>query len=281
MAILRIKEIYYVGLAFLFAFLSGCAVHPTAQDQERSLQKIIEDVRFNDPIGEYLIERSALIIGGKDLELEAVYNKYKGKEGGEYNFKLHGDRLESASMAAALSEDGYFLTTAHSVDSKEITVCYMAEGQVQHGRGRLVIVCPDIDVALIKANVKCLHWFELDTVNTPVGLKIVSHGGVVSGNVAGGSVRRITRGAFLRESIEIPFEKFKTSLPIGRGGSGSPIVDLDGQFHGICTDAWHGMIFKLLGYVTIGVKPSYSFLESIIEEDRKLRVSIPDVNCTD
>lgn len=274
--ILRTKKAPYIEIAMLCIFLTGCAVHPTARDQERSLQNINGDVRFTGSISEYLLERSALILAGKDVELEATYNKYDEKEGGEYIFKGHGP--VNVSMAAALSNDGYFLTTAHSVDSNGITICYMAKGQIQHGHGRTIFKCPEIDVALVKADIKCEHWFDLNMINTPIGLKVLSHGGV-QGDVAGGTVRRITRGTILRESIEIPFEKLKTSLPIGKGGSGSPIIDLDGQFHGICTDVWQGLLFKLLGYVTNVVKPSSSFLISTIEQDRKINVSEADMNC--
>jgi hypothetical protein len=267
---MQVNKAQYMVMALLCIIFSGCAVHPTVRDQERSLQGIIGDIRFPGPASEYLLDRSALVFAGKDVSLVATY-RYDEKDGDVYNFEGNADSL---SMATALSTDGYFLTTAHSVDSNEVVVCYMSKGEIQRGPARILLELPEIDVALIKADIDCKFCFDLTNSDIPIGHKVLTYGGP-QGVVAGGSVQKIKKGTLERESIEIPYEKIKTSLAIGRGGSGSPIIDLDGQLHGICTDGWHGLLPKLIGgYVTNGMKPSFSYLRSIIEQDRKFSASM-------
>ena len=162
--------------------------------------------------------------GVRILENEQVAN--------EYIVQIIGERPSiGGGLAAAVSEDGYYITASHVLDEgMPVLLVHSEEGVLWHERAREVWRAHDgRDLALLKGRPRKTCF--------PVSEKIPIPGEVVlaagaSGGDSAGRVLRVDNGYILH------------TAPLRRGDSGGPLVDTDGALIGvnraIHVDPFHG-----------------------------------------
>ncbi len=139
--------------------------------------------------------------------------------------------------AAAVTPDGYFLTSAHCVDPKApITlVAWTGENRLARASARVVWrgKAEGDDIALIKADIDTPYFFPLAAKSTAQPHDAVLMSGFGAPNPHQGGGRIIAIEATQRNDRGASWRTILHSTPMVRGDSGSPLVDARGRLVGI------------------------------------------------
>jgi serine protease Do len=188
------------------------------------------------------------------------------------------------SSAAAISEDGYFLTAAHAIGDASMHLVRTSGRGPDVNRVRLVWKGDPSrggpDLALIHAPVRRQPFFPLlETGLTPARSRIWTGGfGNIRQNQTRGWLRSV--GPWRRGDDGSPWRSIEHTAPLMRGDSGGPLVDRDGRLLGINTE-FLVQPASLLGidhlriYRPMAVGIDTAWIENRMADDRAARAIGP------
>jgi S1-C subfamily serine protease len=164
--------------------------------------------------------------------------------------------------AAAVSQDGYFLTAAHDLAAGPVHLLIEAGGEVRSAPARVVWSDGPFDVALLHAELRPEACFTL----VPDRKLAAGETLLTFGHLFGGAAGEV------EIDVDLPAEGLYVALqlphdtPIRRGFSGAPAVTLDGELLGVQTSSGMDTIFKRRSWLA-RVRPER--LQELIEADRR------------
>jgi S1-C subfamily serine protease len=252
------------SLAMAASTMAGCTVLATRGEKARSFGRY-ESVRIgNISLENHLRARTAL------LALEVPIRRVRPDDGGDYHLEIEVEREDNKPVrmgfgsAAALTDDGYFLTARHCVSIEPVTVIVERDGAVEWAPARVVWVHPHGDLALIHAAVRpggVFEWAPLPEAETTVAMM-----GCMTGPAAG-EFRR----AALRHGDRPARERYARIVhgaPLARSDSGGPLTTLDGGLLGVNTQAGQDILSRRY---SIAIRPEVEVVEELILLDRGRR----------
>ncbi len=273
---MAMRRLFLMGLLLAGA---GCRhhvdVHLTDNPQVRERQRI--ELGASMPEGfdrrklkAYVVERTAHLatdIPDGDLDFGILSHAGSGR-------------------AAAITSDGYYLTAHHVIANHSFALLDVTaspgfkptpgpvSGEDMHryfhkraSRGRVVWEDPEIDLAIVKFDLRGQACFKDEAAHLPVGafLYAADDFGVGSNGIfeAGGRVLSPAKR-------HLPGEAWITSSSIvaRRGMSGAPVADENGNLCGILTKVHFRMLPRFRSRTSVVMLP-LERIHQIIEEDRR------------
>ena len=231
---------------------------------------------------------------GNPLGLQGSAVIVKGKVGPQ----------QGLGSAAAVSDDGYFLTAGHNILNYQplvlVAIVSNQSGVLQVRRAPVRVVwAPDNpaiapDIAVVYADIGQLDAFEWVAAPPDVDTGIVTAGWPLtylemnSGGtrMSGGRILSVTRRDGFRSSPS--YSVIQHNAPIVPGDSGGPVLDGKGRLIGINSavewgipvSQWLGIVFGLAPgqvnvreYVATAIMPDPVWLRELIENDRRRMVN--------
>lgn len=201
-------------------------------------------------IEDYITTRVGIIAGADDVDEIAIDISYETtsfeSEGDETTVSVSGDYtiegLDSGGTATIVTPDGYFLTAAHVVESKQHRLVFSLididtkQPETKVFDVRTVYINEEADFAIIKAELKFpLHFRLEEEVPIKVGDEIYAGG--ILWPIGYGLIEQVDEKI---GEAEMPYLTIKTSTPLLRGDSGGPAVDNSGRLLGIAKRVYFG-----------------------------------------
>lgn len=285
------RSVFRVAAALLAVALVSCAGSPANEAEwdrrttrllkarKATSQAAVERDRIAGvPADQYVNRRTALLLGGNGkITTEISANGRTAVVGWELR---PGQGAGAVSSAAAITDDGYFLTAAHAVSDERMQVVRSNDRGVDVARARVVwkgdAASGGPDLALIHAPVKRQPFFPLvdPDASRPWGQVWTGGFGDVRQNQSCGRLRSF--GPWQRGADEAPWRVVEHSAPLMRGDSGGPLVDGGGRLLGVNTE-FLVQPASLLGvdhlriYRPMAVAADPRWVEEIIAADRAAR----------
>jgi S1-C subfamily serine protease len=278
-----------IASALLVAgMLTGCVTQTVDEaDWDRRTTRLLQarkagsqvevggDRIAGEPAGQYVIRRTALLLGGAGRVTTTVAPSQRSAMVG---WELRpGEKGGGVSSAAAITPDGYYLTAAHAVDESRLRVVRANGRGVDLAKARIVWSGDPSrggpDLALIHAPAKGLPYFPL--VGTDVGsprMRVWTGGfGDLRQNQARGRLRGTS--TWQEQADGARWRTVEHTAPLMQGDSGGPLVDADGRLLGVNTE-FLIQPASLLGYDhlrlyrPVAMAPDPAWIESLIMRDR-------------
>ena len=251
---------------FVLVLVSGCAtiLEPKLSEKAKSLEPFGTYSIQGKPIKQFLNERMAVLVA---VSVGYEFSELEVTKEGVLRMSFKGPEppkrpKSSFGCATAISEDGYFLTAKHAAEGKgEVWLVEKTKSDPYIGKARLVWRSQEQDLALVKIDVRPMHFFELDS-QSPKKDDQVFLGGLKGGASAGKILAVIEKADDSGSLGEIQH----TPLFV-RGDSGGPLISKDGHLLGINT-SYSVRILWPPGAYSKAFMPDVSYLRSIIKEDR-------------
>lgn len=184
----------------------------------------------------------------------------------------------SQGLAVALTHDGYLLTAAHVLESKNFVIGRF-NGRLGLKTARVVFKAdskPHADVALIKVGAELQRYVTFGPkpkVGEQVFAVVCNHRKRphihFAFSAAAGKVLNVRRGP-AGSSVDLVY----TDTPLWEGDSGGPLLTSTGQLIGIlhgCVFHWYGIylnVRKVCFFPKISFFPHEKYIQHIIAEDR-------------
>ncbi|MBA3709775.1 MAG: trypsin-like peptidase domain-containing protein [Planctomycetes bacterium] len=229
------RLILAVALAFALASAcSSCALSRTRSASDSEKASVASALIPAAPIGEFradwrtfLRERNVIVIAGAEIEdLEVSSDGVSGSFGFTYRPGSYAGAMERGNAAACI-RPGYFLTCAHVVVQRPISIIVNNGDSWSHALGEVVWWDRDADLALIRAPISAPAIFDLAAAPPEPGSVVVagSSQGPSAGHVIG-----LSGGTALA-----PPDRLTCDLPTKPGDSGGALVDVTGRLVGVVT----------------------------------------------
>jgi S1-C subfamily serine protease len=259
------------GCVFLSVSFAGCS---TAENWIKT-PDIATQIESWKPYREWMIDRQnaeefvsarvhPLLLG---VAPESLSPERQLEANGKYSVTVKGKKYGNA---VALANDGYFLTAAHVVESKDKMVLYLRcpyeDQQVSYPAPEQVFVGnrPDFDLALICINDPVGTVCEWSAEPPKVGDAVFSGSGV-SNKPAAGHVLKVEK---VNANDGYEHYRIRHDAPLRPGDSGGPLFTTDGKLGGInYSSRFSPLTLKYLAGVSI--RPDPRFIANLIEAHRK------------
>ena len=224
---------------------------------ERVSQTIEEAQTENKTISQVIEKTNACVVGIS-----------KVKEIGETIFSPDAVSNLGLGTGVIVSENGYILTNEH-VSGKRYSTCYITLSTGKNYTGSVVWSNTDIDMSLVKINVKNLNYASLgDSDEIKVGENVYAIGNPIGfefqRTVTSGIVSALNRTIRLEENGEETYmeDLIQTDATINPGNSGGPLINLKGEIVGINT-------IKITSAEGMGFAVPINVVKSVIESYTK------------
>lgn len=188
----------------------------------------------------------------------------KLQERGSSIFLKDGTEKLGLGTGVIVSEDGYILTNQHVAGAK-YSNCYVTLENGKEYKANVVWADEDIDLAIIKINIKGLVSAKLgdsDMVRTGESVYAIGNpiGFEFQKTVTGGIISGIDRTIKLEEEEKVSYmeDLLQTDATINPGNSGGPLINLEGEVIGINT-------IKITSAEGIGFAIPINIVKPIIE----------------
>ena len=139
-----------------------------------------------------------------------------------------------------VSEDGYILSNTH-VTGDKFSICYVTIDENTY-KGTVVFNEPDLDLSIVKVNVKNLKPLALgDSSNIKIGRQVFAIGNPIGyefkRTVTAGIISAINRTIKIEDGENVSYisDLIQTDATINPGNSGGPLVNNKGEVIGINT----------------------------------------------
>ena len=164
----------------------------------------------------------------------------KIKNSGSTIFSSKTDEEElGLGSGVIISENGYIITNKH-VSGNKYSTCYVTLENGKTYNGNVVWADSDLDLAIVKINVKGLNYMSLgDSENIKVGQSVYAIGNPIGFEFQ----RTVTSGIISGLNITIKLEEnnnysymenlIQTDATINPGNSGGPLINTKGEMIGI------------------------------------------------
>ena len=131
-----------------------------------------------------------------------------------------------------ISDDGRFITTAHSIEGGVNAVAKTGDGGIYNVAG-ILASSPSLDLATLKAEVKRVPFLALSKNAEPaIGTRV----GVIGSTLAG-SKGTSREGTIAAKHSESQGDRLEIAMPTSASSAGSPVVDESSGLVGIVTSA--------------------------------------------
>lgn len=205
------------------------AVTPKEPAQVARLSQTIEQVKEVDKtITQMLEEVNQSVVGISKL-----------KNTGNTIFLEDGSSKIGLGTGMIVSENGYILTNEH-VSGAKLSNCYVTLPNGKSYQGSVVWSDSNIDLSLVKINVKNLPYVTLgNSDQVKVGQSVYAIGNPIGfefqRTVTSGIISAVNRTIVLQEEEKSSYmeDLIQTDATINPGNSGGPLINTDGQVIGI------------------------------------------------
>lgn len=234
------------------------------------MAKLYENASKADLTAAYETEKTTVIIEAEDYTniiekaSDATVGISKIKEMGTSIFLNNAsDKLELGT-GVLISENGYILSNQHVAGNK-YNKCYITLANGREYEGDVLWSDEDIDLAIIKINVKSASYLNLgNSKNIKVGEQVFAIGNPVGfefqKTVTSGIISGVSRTVKIEEEEKTSYMEcmIQTDATINNGNSGGPLINNKGEIIGITT-------VKLLDTEGIGFATPINVIKPIIE----------------
>lgn len=172
---------------------------------------------------------------------ESVVGISKIKNPGNTIFLEKGNSSLGLGTGMIITEDGYILTNEH-VSGSKYSSCYVTLANGKNYKANVVWSDSDIDLAIIKINVKNLPYVILgNSDQIQVGEKVYAIGNPIGfefqRTVTSGIISAINRTIKIEEDEKSSYmeDLIQTDATINPGNSGGPLINVQGEVIGVNT----------------------------------------------
>lgn len=172
---------------------------------------------------------------------ESVVGISKIKNPGNTIFLEKGSSSLGLGTGMIITEDGYILTNEH-VSGSKYSSCYVTLANGKNYKANVVWSDSDIDLAIIKINVKNLPYVILgNSDQIQVGEKVYAIGNPIGfefqRTVTSGIISAINRTIKIEEDEKSSYmeDLIQTDATINPGNSGGPLINAQGEVIGVNT----------------------------------------------
>lgn len=197
--------------------------------QVARLSQTIEQVKEEDKTITQMIEEVN----------QSVVGISKLKNTGNTIFLEDGSSKIGLGTGMIVSENGYILTNEH-VSGAKLSNCYVTLPNGKSYQGSVVWSDSNIDLSLVKINVKNLPYVTLgNSDQVKVGQSVYAIGNPIGfefqRTVTSGIISAVNRTIVLQEEEKSSYmeDLIQTDATINPGNSGGPLINTDGQVIGI------------------------------------------------
>lgn len=163
----------------------------------------------------------------------------KLKENGNSIFLKDGSIKLGLGTGMIVSEDGYILTNEH-VSGSKYSNCYVTLENGKEYQANVLWSDSDLDLAIIKINVKGLPYVSLgDSDKVKPGEKVYAIGNPIGyefqRTVTSGIISAVDRTIKIEEEKKVSYmeDLIQTDATINPGNSGGPLIDAEGNVIGV------------------------------------------------
>lgn len=188
----------------------------------------------------------------------------KLQEKGNSIFLKDGTEKLGLGTGVIVSEDGYILTNQHVAGAK-YSNCYVTLENGKEYKANVVWADEDLDLAIVKINVKGLVSARLgdsDSIRTGEAVYAIGNpiGFEFQKTVTAGIISGVNRTIKLEEEDKVSYmeDLLQTDATINPGNSGGPLINLEGKVIGINT-------VKITSAEGIGFAVPINIVKPIIE----------------
>jgi S1-C subfamily serine protease len=261
-------------LAALLSVLvgGGCAHLATPEEKEVSYRRFLSAKVDGKDLGEFLAQRSAIIIAGAEPVVVATRQH-------DVDIRLQPVEKDGFDLGSAseITADGYFLTAAHCVRRRPLYLLLPMPASERITPARLVWSPPDssCDIAIIKVDFDSLRpaFAIAEDGDLKPGADVVTAG---ANGLAAGKVLGASEAVVANEPSGLPeVQAILHSAPLAEGDSGGPLATLDGKLLGIEVLARGLWLGTSQG---IALRPDPVWLRKVIARDRLAHLATTRTN---
>lgn len=208
------------------------------------------DINNNDSQTQYSATKTSQTVAQANEEskqiadvVEEVSNSVVGisklQDNGNSIFLTDGSIKLGLGTGIIVSEDGYIVTNEH-VSGSKYSSCYVTLENGKEYQANVVWSDTDLDLSIIKINVKGLEYANLgDSDKIRPGEKVYAIGNPIGfefqRTVTSGIISAVDRTIKIEEEDKTSYmeDLIQTDATINPGNSGGPLVNADGQVIGI------------------------------------------------
>lgn len=220
---------------------------------------------------QYEAERTDVIIKENDFTKiiekasEATVGISKLKNNGTSIFLNNSTNLLSLGTGIMISDNGYILTNQHVAGNK-YNRCYVMIGNGREYEGEVLWSDSDIDLAILKINIKNAKFMRLgDSEKIKIGEKVFAIGNPIGyefqKTVTSGIISGLSRTVKIQEDDKVSYMEcmIQTDATINNGNSGGPLINENGEVIGVTT-------IKLADSEGMGFASPINVVKPIIEK---------------
>lgn len=227
-----ITILFSIVFAVLYYFYANINVN--RYNIQPKIEKVSQEIAVNEKENKTnitdMIEKATLSVVGIS----------KIKDTGNTIFQKNGITKLGLGTGIIVTGDGYILTNEH-VSGEKYSTCYVTLETGNEYKGNVVWADKDIDLSIIKINVKNLKYAKLgDSDKTKVGESVYAIGNPIGyefqRTVTSGIISAIDRTIKIEEEGEEPAylsNLIQTDATINFGNSGGPLINTDGEVIGV------------------------------------------------
>lgn len=218
----------------LIALLYVAYTEIEIDNKPQVVQKPVEITKLSQTIEEVKQEDKTVTEVIEQIN-ESVVGVSKLKNTGSTIFLEDGSSKIGLGTGMIVSENGYILTNEH-VSGAKYSNCYVTLPNGKNYQGNVVWSDSNIDLSIVKINVKNLPYVTLgNSDNTKVGQNVYAIGNPIGyefqRTVTSGIISAINRTIVIQEEDNSSYmeDLIQTDATINPGNSGGPLINIEGQ----------------------------------------------------
>lgn len=232
---LTIMSLLFMVFLLMYNMYNNINVYEDVQSNSNTnIEKTIytvEDIKErNKTVAEMIEEVNSTVVGISKL-----------KNAGSTIFLEDGTSKMGLGTGVIVSENGYILTNEH-VSGSKYSNCYVTLSTGKTYNGNVVWSDSNLDLAIVKINVKNLTYAKLgNSDNINVGEAVYAIGNPIGfefqRTVTAGIISAVNRTIRIEEEEKVSYmdDLIQTDATINLGNSGGPLINIDGEVIGINT----------------------------------------------
>ena len=232
---LTIMSLLFMVFLLMYNMYNNINVYEDVQSNNNTnIEKTIytvEDIKErNKTVAEMIEEVNSTVVGISKL-----------KNAGSTIFLEDGTSKMGLGTGVIVSENGYILTNEH-VSGSKYSNCYVTLSTGKTYNGNVVWSDSNLDLAIVKINVKNLTYAKLgNSDNINVGEAVYAIGNPIGfefqRTVTAGIISAVNRTIRIEEEDKVSYmdDLIQTDATINLGNSGGPLINIDGEVIGINT----------------------------------------------